>query len=107
MGKVNSQFSADGCNFSFVIGDKGAQNLQVGVSTQRDSTGHGCHEILPAIRVESKVTTMSRNHNPLSSIALSYPGGDGQKDAVAERNNGLLEILLGVVGGRDGGCSAE
>lgn len=107
VGKVNTELCADGGDFCLGVGDEGTQDLQMGVGAVRDGCGHGSHEFLAAVGVEGVVASVGCNDEPGGAFAFGNACGNGQEDAVAEGNDGLLHVLFCVVGGGDGIRPAE
>lgn len=79
--------------------DERAQDAQAGIGSQANGFRHGGHEFLPAVRIDAMVPGMGRNDELLRPAAFRNPGGDGQEDAVAEGDDGLLHqfFIIGTV----------
>ena len=107
MGEINPEFGTDGGYFLLTVGDEGPQNLQVRIGSQRDGACHGGHEILAAVGVEGMVSPMCGDDDTLCALAFRNTGGYGKKDAVAEGDNGLFEVVLCVIRSGDSLCPAE
>ena len=107
VGEVLTELGAGGGYFRLGAGDEGTQNLQIRVGAVGDSGRHGCHELLPAVGVDGVVATVGGDDQPFGTLAFGNAGGNGQENAVAEGDNCLLHVLLGIAAGGNGIRSAQ
>ena len=107
VGEIHTELGAGGGYFCLGAGDEGAQNLQIRVGAVGNGGRHGCHELLPAVGVDGVVATVGGDDQSFCTLAFGDAGGNGQKNAVAEGDDGLFHVLLGVVAGGNGICPAQ
>lgn len=107
VGKINTKLVAEGDNLPFAEVDEGTQDFQLGVGAKADGAGHGLHEVLPAIGVDGVIPGVGGDDNARGAVAFRNASGHGQKDAVAEGNDGLFHVFRGVVFRGDGIGTAQ
>ena len=94
---VDAQVGTDAADVS--LGDVGVRSLyfNVGVGAMLHSLRHRTDEVLAAVRIDGMIAEMVGNKHTVEPTALSHSASDGKHDAIAERNNGRLHVLLSVI----------
>lgn len=105
LGEVHPQFVPSGGDVLLSYGNEGADHLDPRVGALTNRLGHGSHELLPAVRVNGVIPRMRGDDEPLGPPALGKSGGDGEHDAVSERDDsglhgGLLVVSVGDLSSR-------
>lgn len=97
LGEVHPKLVPPGGDVLLPDGDEWAKHLDSHVGALPDRLGHGCHELLPAVRVDGVIPRMGGDDQPLGLAALGESGGDGEHNAVSERDHGGFHGRLLVV----------
>ncbi len=97
LGEIDVQFRAAADDGGFVEIDEGAEELDFRVGAFFDRGGHGLHEVFAAIGVDRVVSAVGADDNAVDFEAFGESGGGGEHDAVAEGDDGLAHVFLGVV----------
>ena len=102
LGIVNAKFTSTGGNLSFrQMGERTKQG-NTGESSRFGSTAHRLYKLRPAVRINSVVASVIGHHHMFQSPALSHSDGYAKHDAVAERHDGRLHIVLVIMSFRNG-----